>query len=363
MEQNFSLFPLERVAGHWYGTDQGDFDDSQLPFEIVKDVHVENVSALIRKSEFDYLQSNLGSDTVKFLRNISYAIIHRFPNIEVNPSTGTYKLEQELTQESSELVQKITACLRLIRPTTQHAQFMGGRIDSKGKLRHFHFDNPLIYVNSLPNQKLFSVRTSDLRDLRFYAPRFIQAFDDKRWKFIMAIDMFQSSFFQHSYWKVRFFLLTAALEALFTSHTSDQHRGSIVAKARIKNLLGSKKLIYPKGELTQYETDPNHTIEDVIDEIYCLRNHLAHGDRVPDYYLQTPGRMGVNGAYYKGETLTEAANSIVRQCLLKILKDGLLPHFADDMTASTYFSSLGLTRNLLRKAQKAPKITPFKCPT
>src|SRR5208282_737306 len=115
-------------------------------------------------------------------------------------------------------------CLRLIRPTTQHAQFMGGRIERGGKLRHFHFDNPFTYVNSIPNQKLFAVRTSDIDDLRFYSPLFIKVIEDQHWKFIMAVDMFQSGFFQHSYWKLRFFMWTAALEALFTSHTSDQHR-------------------------------------------------------------------------------------------------------------------------------------------
>ena len=362
INQNFSLFPLERIARNWFGIDDGNFDDSKLPLEIVKDVYVENVSKLIPHDEFDYCESHLGSDTVKYLRSVSYAIIHRFPNIEVDPATGHYRLEQELTTESRELVQQITACLRLIRPTSEHAQFMGGRIESNGTLRHFNFDHPLTYVNSLPNQKLFAVRTSDLDDLRFYAPHFIQAFKDQRWKLIMAIDMFKSGFFQHAYWKLRFFMWTAALEALFTSHTSEQHRGSLVAKERIKSLLGPKTLIYPVGELSEYDTDPKHTVEDVIDEIYCLRNHLAHGDMVPDYYFQTPGRIGINGPYYKGETLAEACSSIVRQCLLKILKDKLLPHFTNDVTASSYFSSLGLTKDILTKAQKAAGIKPFKCP-
>jgi hypothetical protein len=207
-----------------------------------------------------------------------------------------------------------------------------------------------------------AVRTSDLDDLRFYAPHLIQAFKDQRWKLIMAIDMFQSGFFQHSYWKLRFFMWTAALEALFTSHTSEKHRGSLVAKERIKSLLGPKTLIYPAGELSEYDTDPKHTIEDVLDEIYCLRNHLAHGDMVPNYYFQTPGRIGINGSYCKRETLAEACSSIVRQCILRILKDGLLPHFTNDVTASSYFSSLGLTKDILTKAQKAAGIKPFKCP-
>jgi len=364
MDQSFSLFPLERISRNWPGLVDGNFDDSKLPLEIVKGVYVENVATLIPKDEFDYCESHLGSETVQYLRKVSYAIIHRFPTLEADPATGKYKLETELAEESRMLVQQIVACLRLIRPTTQHAQFMGGRVENNGTLRHFHFDNPFTYVNSIPNQKFFGIRTSDLDDLRFYAPLFINAFQRSHWKFIMAVDMYQSGFFQHAYWKLRFFMWTAALEALFTSHTSDQHRGSLVAKERIKWLLGPATLIYPAGELSEFDTDPKHIVEEVIDEIYCLRNHLAHGDKVPDYYFQTPGRFSDHaGPIYKGDTLAEAISSIIRQSLLKILKDGLLPHFADDATASAFFSALGLTKTLLQNARKAAGIASFVCPS
>jgi hypothetical protein len=351
------MFPLERIARNWPGVYDGNFDDSQLPFEIVKDIYVENVSDRIPKDEFDYCKSHLGSETVQYLEQVSYVIIHRFPNIENDSVTGTYVFEPELLERSRELVQRIVACLRLIRPTPQHAQFMGGEVEPDGTLRHFHFDNPYTFIQSVPNQQLFGIRTSDLEALRFYAPLFIYAIAGQYWKYIMAVDMFQSGFFQHSHWKLRFFMWTAALEALFTSDTSAQHRGSLVAKERIKWLLGENTLIYPAGELSEFDNDPKLTVGGVIDEIYCLRNHIAHGDKVPDYYFTAEGRTRDDGSVIpRRDMLMEAISSIVRQSLLLILKNGLLPHFKESAASESYFK--GQTKSILEK--RNPK--NFKCP-
>lgn len=354
---NFSLFPLERIARNWPGGFEGCFDDSKLPFEIVKDVYIENVSALIPDDEFDYLKSHLGSEIVKHLEKVSYAIVHRYPSFVVDANTGHYTLESELREQSTEIVQRVVACLRLIRPTSQHAQFMGGRIESDGMFRHFHFDAPFSFVKSVPNQQLFHIRTEDIEDLRVFAPLFLQAMEGNYWKFIMAVQMFQAGFFQHSYPKVRYFLWTAALEALYTSHTSAQHRGSLVAKERIKYLLDKDTLIYPPGELTQYDNDPKLTVGGVIDEIYCLRNHIAHGDRVPDYYATAVGRTRDDGSEVSRlDMLMEAISSIVRQSLLLILKKSLLQHFSDDKSSALFFH--GHTKKIL----EGKKLPQYRCP-
>lgn len=347
MNLKFSMFPIERIARNWLGVADGNFDDSLLPFQIMGDVYVEDVSSRIPKDEFDYCKSALGTETTKHLEQIKYAIIHRFPSIEKDPVTGNLIFEQELVDRSKILVHEIIACLRLIRPTTQHAQFMGGSVEPDGTLRHFHFDNPYTFVSSLPNQRLFGIRTVDVQSLKYFAPLFVTAMEGNYWKYRMAVEMFQSGYFQHSHWKLRFFMWTAALEALFTSHTSGQHRGSLVAKERIKFTVGASTLIYPPDELSEWEADPKLSVEDVIDEIYCLRNHLAHGDKVPDYYFLKPGRQGLNDSICKGEVLLESISSIIRQTLLGILKNGLLNHFADGAASEAYFASNGLTKSAL----------------
>jgi hypothetical protein len=365
MEMKFSLFPIERLARSWEkgGFYDGDFDRSLLPFEIIPGLFIEDVEALIAPDEFNHYLSMLGSESAKFLKAIKYVIINRYPRYVVKPN-GDMIFEEDQRKSSEYLIQEAIACLRLVRPIRQFAQACGGDVRDDGSLTNFHFENPLPYVNSPENQKLFGIRTSDAEALRFYLPLFQNAMSGQFWKFRMALEMYQSGFFQHSHWKARYFLWTAALESLYTSQpqpgSGSEHSGSLVAKERIKSLLGPTTPIYPPGELTNLDPNPNLSVADVMDEIYCLRNNIAHGDKIPDYYFQTPGRKMFDGQeLYKVDILIEAISSIIRQSLLAILKNGLLNHFRDRTSSEAYFGGLGLTKSSLTKT--IPK-TGFTCP-
>ncbi len=358
----FSMFPLDKIATSWRGLLDGYFDESLFPFEVFPGVFIEDVSHLIAKDEFDYCKEDLGKNVIKHLEHITYALIHRYPSFQVEEASGEMKFEAELAQESQDLIQQVVACLRLIRPFVQYPQFLGGSIGENGRLCHIHFDHPIPFLSSLSSQILMAIRTQDAQELKIIFPKFRDAMSANDWKFRMSVDMFQSGYFQQTHWKARFFLWTAAMEALVTSHTSAEHRGSLVAKERIKHLIGPRALIYAAGDLSTYEADPNHTVEDVIDEIYCLRNHIAHGDKVPDYYFRTTGRQGINGPINKIESLSEAVGSIVRQALLAILKNNLLSHFQDAATSEAYFGSLGLVKSKLQSIFKATGAKHFVCP-
>ena len=363
MDQKFSMFPLDKIATAWRGLLDGHFDESLFPFEVFDGVFIEDVSSLMSPDEFDYCKQELGTNLIKHLESIKYALIHRYPSFEIDSTTGEMKFEAELAGASRDLIQQIVACLRLIRPFVQYPQFLGGSIGEGGRLYHIHFDHPIPFLSSLSSQILMAIRTQDAQQLKSIFPLFRTAMEGNYWKFKIAVDMFQSGYFQQTHWKVRFFMWTAALEALVTSHSSSQHRGSVVAKARIKELLGPNSLIYHPGDLSTYENDPKLTVNDVIDEIYCLRNHIAHGDKVPDYYSLTKGRDGLNGPINKIETLSEAVGSIARQSLLAILNKNLLTHFQDAATSEAYFGSLGLTKSNLDAQLKASGAKHFVCPT
>jgi hypothetical protein len=360
-ELKVSIFPIERVAVNWIGDkSENNFDAQLLPFQVCEGVTFENIAGLISKDEFDYCRRELGTETTKHLEKIRFAFVHRFPRIELDPSTGSLVLEHEAEERSLQLVQETIACLRLIRPINQHAQSLCGTILPDGHFAHFRFDNPIPYLMSLPNQQLFAVRTKDITDLKFYMPHFRSAMAAPAWKFRMAIEMFQSGYFQQSHWKAKFFLWSAALESLFTSQGSrGEHSGSLVAKERIKSFLGPSTTIYPSGELSEFDPDPNLTVSDVIDEIYCLRNHIAHGDKIPVHYARDDGRPSINGSIERAEMLLEAISSIIRQSVLKILKDGLLTHFTDAVSSEAYFGALGLTKSELKKR----KLKPYHCPS
>jgi hypothetical protein len=84
-----------------------------------------------------------------------------------------------------------------------------------------------------------------------------------------------------------------------------------------------------------------------------MRNFMAHGDKIPGSFFTTDLRTGFNGPVQKREVLLEAASFIVRASLLKILRHGLLDHFADAGPAEAYFGAEHLTKSELYAARKA----------
>src|SRR6202035_3275278 len=167
------------------------------------------------------------------LKRIQYAIIHRYPDYATDPITGLIVVGTTLTEQSRSTVHHIAACLRLIRPTRVLAQFCEGSIAEDGSLYNIGFANPIL-DESLPiSHRQFALHTVHIEALRDFGPMYMQAMTGEFWKFRMAAQMHEAGYFQHEDWKVRFFLWTSALEALFTTQNRNrQHSGSVVAKER-----------------------------------------------------------------------------------------------------------------------------------
>jgi hypothetical protein len=325
-----------------------------VPFEIGEGAFVEDVSGQFRADEFEIYNEQIGIRRIQPLKRIKYALVHRFPSYGRDIETGKLLLETELTFKSRKLVYELAACLRLIRPVSQYAQFCEGRITDDGRFYDVAFNTPLEDVFAPINQRQFRVRKEDLVALRTYAPLFRKAMSGPYWKFRMAAQMHEAGHFQNTEWKARYFLWTAALESLYTTQTRE-HMGSFVAKERIKYLLGADTPVYPPGDLLSFVPDPRLTVADVLDDIYCLRNNIAHGDKVPDYYAEHEGRPDFEGdKLTRMDTLMEAISFLVRYSLLTIMGGALLEHFKDAASSEAYFGRLGLTKTMLGKRTKKP---------
>jgi hypothetical protein len=98
------------------------------------------------------------------------------------------------------------------------------------------------------------------------------------------------------------------------------------------------------------------TIGQLVDDLYEMRNFMAHGDRIPDRFFNDAARSGFNGQVRKWEMLTEAASFIIRASLQKILRDGLLDYFADAGPAEAHFAAHNLTKSGLRAARRAAQL-------
>jgi len=264
--------------------------------------------------------------------------------------------EQQVSEDSKNLLKMLAACLRLIRPMRINALLMYGRIrDEDGSFDVRGFDIPPLHLIEVPDvQKHFKLRNQDANDLKAYAPDFLNAMRGEFWKFRMAVQFYELGHFQALDWKARYLLWCSAIESIYTSH-SWEHQGSLVATSRIKWFLGAGTFIYAPGDISDLLDDPQIRIDQIVDDLYEMRNFLAHGDKIPDSFFTTNLRMGFNGPIQKREVLLEAASFIVRASLLKILRDGLLDHFADAVRAKAFFGAEHLTKSELYAAREAAR--------
>ena len=335
--QRVTIYPIAGVAGPW---EDEPFDESTLPTTIVPDITVENVTPLFKSGTWSWVEGEIGKRDLEVLKQVKHAIVHRYFSRQYGAG--------DMEQQSANIVHNLAACLRLIRPMRQFALMMNGPLQADGTISIQSFNHP-IHLMEIPHiQKGFSLRNRDVAEFQSFAPNFLDAMTGEYWKFRMPVSLYEAGHFQDRFWKNRFFLWSSAIEALFTSQTPDrEHSGSKVAKARVKWFLGATTKIYAPGDVPSFmpQLEPEPTIADVIDDIYEVRNCIAHGDKVPDkFFAQTStGYENIN----RIATLEEAASFIVRASLLKILKDRLLHHFKGGPESQLYFNANNLIRSKL----------------
>jgi hypothetical protein len=353
MPQNFTLYAIYSLGGAW---EDEPFDETRLPFDVAEGVRIEDVRPLFREDTFAYTTQQMGNWAVDHLRRCHYALVHRYDPESILVD-GEIVGEQDHNDVSDLLVRSIAACLRLIRPMRVISEVMRGRVRDDQTFDLTGFDHPANIVETPENEKLFHVRDRDADDLRTYAPEFLRAMRGQFWKFRMGLQFFQLGHFQDHDWKARYLLWASAIESIYTSHNWE-HKGGLVAKERIKWFLGENTSIYPAGELNRFVVDPHITVGDIVDRLYEVRNFLAHGDRVPEAFFQDILRRGMQGGINALGVLAEAQSFIIRISLLRILRDGLLNHFADAAPSEAYFGAQGLTRRALQARQPRPEQVP-----
>ncbi|HKS80163.1 MAG TPA: hypothetical protein VJR23_01540 [Candidatus Acidoferrales bacterium] len=338
MNTKVNVYAIVGLTQDW---EDEPFDLSQLPARILPDVTIEDVAPMFAEDAFALFKGELAPRKFRLLQNVKYAIVHRFQSPPVHDDSAS-KLE------IGELVYKLAACLRLIRPMRQFATMIHGELLPGGRVQVTGFDHPVELMEVPTIQKNFTLRNRDISELRDLAPSFLAAMAGEFWKFRMPVSIYEPAHFLDSNWKARMSLFCSAIEAIYTSQTRDgEHSGSAVAKARIKWFLGESTSIYAPGDVPSFMLQEEPTIAEVLDDLYTVRNCVAHGDKVPDkYFAQSAGSLGTTNQL---GILEEAASFIVRASLIKILKNNLLQHFKGGPESQAYFAGHGLVRSKLPK--------------
>lgn len=316
------LIPLERMA-------EPVFDLSQLPFEIAPGVEIADVSSLLPPSEFEYLQAEVGRHQLRyFTSTVKYGLVHRYELPDL--------ADDEASRNKKDLLYNVFCLLRLIRPHRRQGGVQGDITNGTVFFRETLFPHDTIDVPEA--LKLFAVRNRDLEELVRLLPTFLKAMQGSYWPVRMAVQYYYMGY-EINDWKGRFLYWgSSALHALY-SHSEKK------VVPRVKAFLGENTLIYDPKEHPDYEFLPANplTIKDVLDDVNVVRNCIAHGDKIPDkFFAPGGGRQTLNGPVNYLAVLDDSLSFIIRQSLLRILRDNLVEEFKSRHQYSLYWKTLAL---------------------
>ena len=281
MVNKIVLYAIHGLSPLW---DDDAFDKSLLPFTVLPNVTIEDVSSFINEEAFQWAKSALGSEDFKTLTKMRYAITYRYQTVHINRGDEDATAEVYITN--------IAACLRLIRPMRQTSLVMQGQVTQEGTFDLQHFDHPILL--EVPEvQKLFHLRKDDLGLLKLLVPSYLTAMMGEYWKIRLAIQYHDGGHWEDRFWKPRFTLWVSGVDALYATHDSD-HSGRLVVSERVKHFLGADTNIYEPGDIRSYLPQAQFTVAEIIDDVYEVRNLIVHGERVPTKY-SLKGRDGVSG--------------------------------------------------------------------
>jgi hypothetical protein len=310
------------------------FDTSCLPFGVLPGVEIADVSALLPPSLFTHMKDEVGRHRMYYLESSrKFALKHQY---EVGTPFGVTAVKPEAADTSSDSLMKLVyACLKLIRPTREQ----GGVRAEVGSGGHIAIQSTSFADGRLDlpeGEKLYALRNKDLDLLSVVIQPFLKTMQGEYWPFRMAVEYYDRGYAvndgkaRYLYWG------SSALHALYSSQNDKITR-------RVKGFLGASTLIYDPADRPEFEfLDPiSLTIGDVINDINDVRNCVAHGRRIPNRFFNTK-RRGLNGDVTLIQVLEDALGFIIRETLLRILKNNLMEHFKAEHDVSVYWKSSDL---------------------
>jgi hypothetical protein len=337
MPRKISIEPIYALAD---AIDAHPFDARVLPLRVIPNVAIEDIIGLFDDATFAWLENEIGRRDLQAMRDVRYAIVHRYETIEEHQGNQDH--------ESAVLLNNLAAFLQLIRPMRQRANLIQGTLTERNTLNAQNVVHPIDLMEVPEVQKLFHLSNADAEFFCEHAARFLTVITGEYWKIRMAVEFFRTGHFEENHWKARFSLWCAALEALFTSPSSP-HNGRLVATERVKSFIGSDTNIYDRGDLPAFVEQTQISVSDALTDIYKIRNFVVHGEKVPDRYFEER-RQGVGGFVNRVQVALEALSSIVRKSILKIFRDHIEDVFQSNETVNAHFETLNLTRpHLLRR--------------
>jgi hypothetical protein len=318
---------------------------SLLPLRISDSLYVEDVTQIMQEAAFDLLAPQFYEKSeAQALKNTRYALVRRFACEDGNRPTED--------ESSAKALYELYLGVKVIRPTA-------------GRYRIFHFclsdpaprlprgernDYPTILCDYESGN---GIRWKDLQELAALAPSILSTLKSVRNPIAQAVQSLEIGY-RADFLNVRHLLWVIGLDALFTS-TERENQGTKVSVNRICNFLGARYKIYAEQPFSRLDFPalPETTLDEVLEDIYKLRNDFAHGTWPDKQWAGTACRRSLDDIrdIHYSEMLSEAASVCLRSCLRKIFADRqLVEMFSDKAKMNAHFSSKGLVRKKKKQA-------------
>lgn len=136
--------------------------------------------------------------------------------------------------------------------------------------------------------------------------------------------------------RTRHLFRVMALEALYCS---DADFGKKALKSKLTKFIGWHTDLYKAYEVDYLHLPEMPLTDSLIDDVYTLRNKIAHADVLPGAWVKETTRPGLNRPITYADQLCEAAGSMARLSWLRIMSDKLQKIFSEKKQMEDFFSN------------------------
>jgi len=296
------------------------FSADSLPtegFDLGFGVTVEDFSERMAKLSLGVWERAFSQDQMKEIKNWSTCLVHKY---QAEPVIGNAE------NASSNFLGYVIAHLRLIAPNrTSRNDELYLQVTRPGELDPLRCSKspfwPQIHLTDC-EKVICGVTLKHLETLKLWMPWIVEFCNDWRshYPLWVSLDFLEKFYLEYTSFRARHLFRVMALEALLCSE-HDKDYGRQALKSKIPKLLGWHFDLYGP-----YQNDsiasrlPELALTDnLIDDMYTLRNKVAHGDQMPPDWLKKYRSGFVDEDVSYASVLCEAAGSMLRLIWLKII--------------------------------------------
>jgi hypothetical protein len=284
-----------------------------LPFQLTSDVVVDSLKGKLRPSNFTVWDKFVPERTIEWFTEMDSALVHRFYS-----SSGSGAMEAE----SKDKLHKVFICLRMVRPTRTPFSVVQFQLKENRQPDVFSFieaDDPVSLA--MPESEVLNhFAANDLSTLRNLLPKFFAVDADPSAERVRrAIRYYETGYSELRNAVLQFTVWMMGIESLFSTGSDTDESRSV--QDRIKETIGSEDIYKDFSNRDLYHARPI-LVQEIVKDLFVMRNHLVHGQWVPDEWINHKVRNSISGpAVNYADALREAASFILRAGILRAVNE------------------------------------------